>query len=82
MVKNNLFEGNRVENEKSTWLYKDAGAIYYLCDPIDGDFPEDPQTYPCDTIIDSNVFKNNFAENKGGALRYLNKNFTTVFRDP
>ena len=35
----------------------------------------------CDVVLDSNVFESNRARNKGGALRYVNKNFTTVFRE-
>lgn len=35
--------------------------------------------YPCSVILDSNLFENNSAANKGGALRYINTNFTTVY---
>ena len=29
--------------------------------------------------LDGNIFERNQAKNKGGALRYLHKNFTTVY---
>ena len=58
------------------WSYMDAGAIYYSCEPrklLEGE--------ECDVILDGNLFEANVADNKGGALRYVNKNFTTVYND-
>ena len=34
----------------------------------------------CEAIIEDNLFEGNRAVNKGGALRYTNKNFTTVYK--
>ena len=34
----------------------------------------------CEVILDDNLFDGNFAENKGGALRYVNTNFTSAYR--
>ena len=31
-------------------------------------------------FLDSNVFEENEAQNKGGAMRYVNRNFTTVYQ--
>lgn len=69
----NKFVNNSVTDESdpiTDWRNCDAGAVYYSCPSSD-----------CDVILDGNEFKENFAKNKGGALRYIHKNFTTVFQD-
>ena len=30
-------------------------------------------------MLDGNIFQDNVVKNKGGALRYIHKNFTTVY---
>ena len=55
------------------WRYRDAGAIHFRCDPT---VTEDK----CETILGDNLFDRNFAENKGGALRYVNTNFTSAYK--
>ena len=47
-----------------------GGAIYYSCEP---DFE-----YGCNVVLTENIFMNNSATNKGGALRWVNKNFTST----
>lgn len=72
-LKNNLFANNLASQEISPitdWRFCDAGAIYYMCQPGN----------ECDTILENNTFQNNTALNKGGAIRYVHKNFTTVFQ--
>ena len=33
----------------------------------------------CEVVLEANSFEGNYAANKGGALRYINRNFTTVY---
>lgn len=75
----NRFTGNKVERSSSEWRFRDAGAIYFKCYP---DEVGEEGDYPCETILDSNIFEKNSAVNMGGALRYVNTNFTTVFSEP
>ena len=60
-LKGNLFEGNQVEG--------DAGAIYFQCIP-------QSSTSECKVVLDSNMFRQNTATRRGGALRYVNTPFT------
>ena len=59
------------------WRFCDAGAIYYECNPEIGFFR--PKSEDCDVVLEGNIFEENFAKNKGGALRYVHKNFTTAY---
>jgi len=73
-VRENKFFGNSVESPLASWRYSDAGALYFACAPhiARGE---------CQVILDSNRFGGNTAKNKGGALRYVNTNFTTVYEE-
>lgn len=46
----------------------DAGAIYFGCSP----------GLNCNVSLAFNVFTENKAENKGGAILWVNQNFTTA----
>lgn len=70
----NRFSGNQVKGDAVDFRFRDAGAIYFKCDFVDGE-------YPCEVILEANLFEKNTAENKGGAMRYINTNFTTVYAD-
>ena len=76
-VSNSKFISNQViknvnDSESQFWRYSDAGAIYFKCNPL-------VTSEKCEVILDNNLFEGNFAENKGGALRYINRNFTTAY---
>ena len=74
-VKSSSFIGNQVTNLVSDdWRYRDGGAIYFICSPL-----RNPDYENCQVLLESNLFERNYAENKGGALRYVNANFTTVY---
>ena len=78
LIKQNKFNRNTVSDSQEPlidWIYCDAGAIYFEC----GDQASVDPDHDCKTVLDSNVFQDNFAKNKGGALRYIHKNFTTVY---
>ena len=67
----NSFIDNSVSDDTdpiTDWRFCDAGAVYYSCSLGD-----------CDVVLDGNLFQGNSAKNKGGALRYIHKNFTTVY---
>ena len=74
--RSNKFINNIVSDESSPltdWRFCDAGAIYFKCgSPDDSD-------EACKAILEANEFTKNLARNKGGALRYVHKNFTTVY---
>ena len=67
----NLFFNNSADLPTQTKQEKTGGAIFYSCDP---DIIED-----CNVGLTNNNFTNNFAINKGGALRWVNKNFTSTY---
>ena len=78
LIKQNNFNRNTVSDSQAPlidWFYCDAGAIHFEC----GDQRSDNSDQDCKTVLDSNVFQDNFVKNKGGALRYIHKNFTTVY---
>ena len=66
----NTFTENVSEGVDSST--NDAGAIYFQCDPR-------IKQEECEVILKSNLFERNSAKNKGGALRYVNTNFTTEY---
>ena len=68
---NNLFFNNSADLPTPSKQEKTGGAIFYSCDP---EIIED-----CNVVLTNNNFENNFATNKGGALRWVNKNFTSTF---
>lgn len=72
-VINSTFIENSVKDHP-TWRFADAGAIYFGCKP---DLSEGKE---CEVVLDQNVFERNTALNKGGAMRYINQNFTSVFQ--
>ena len=72
LLKNNNFTENSVADP--SYRFSDGGAIYYGCNP--STISEDEE---CNVTLDSNVFQGNTAQNKGGAMRYINRNFTTTF---
>ena len=62
-VTNSKFIGNQVitnvnDRESEFWRFRDAGAIYFKCDPL-------ITKEKCEVILDNNLFEGNFAENKG-----------------
>jgi len=73
MIRNSSFTSNSAADP--TFRFSDAGAIYFGCAPsaeVDGK--------RCAVVLDQNVFERNTAQNKGGAMRYINRNFTTVYK--
>ena len=81
-LKENKFLRNKVTDELAPitdWRYCDAGVIYYQCYkglPLGEEYDK-----KCDVRLEGNTFQGNSAKNKGGALRYVHKNFTTVYQD-
>ena len=67
----NLFFNNSADLPTPTKQEKTGGAIFYSCDP---DIIDD-----CNVGLTNNNFTSNFAINKGGALRWVNKNFTSTY---
>ena len=65
---NNFTNNSVVENNRTNWE-KSGGAIYYACDPN--------YDFGCEVSLTNNRFTRNRAYNKGGALRWVNKNFTS-----
>jgi len=57
----NTFENNKAENNSNLTVSGLGGAIYYTC----------TTNYDCDVAItDDNIFKDNSAENAGGAIKW------------
>ena len=70
-----LIEGNRFFNNSAdlpapSVSEQTGGAVFYSCNP--------DEEKECDVILTGNNFTNNYATNKGGALRWVNKNFTST----
>lgn len=61
-----------------TWRGFDAGAIYFSCSKTTNVLNTKDS---CQVILQGNLFEGNSAANKGGALRYIHTNFTTVYQD-
>ena len=70
LISSNDFIENKVIKEDRSWRFSDAGAIYYSCHPT---YDEEKG---CNVVLKDNKFIGNTAENKGGAMRWVNKNFT------
>ena len=75
MIKNSNFIRNSVTAISNERRSTDGGGIYYECPPN----PDMKDVFFCDVILEQNLFEENSATNKGGAMRYVNKNFTTTF---
>ena len=61
----NTFEQNKAFSTSAG----DGGAILFYCDPSTSE-------YECIVSLNDNSFSNNTAKGKGGAIRYMNTNFT------
>ena len=59
-----------MEKVDEAWRYSDAGALYYAC------APKYYSKHGCIVVLRENRFVGNTAENKGGAARWVNRNFT------
>ena len=70
VINTNNFTNNYVSPQKINYLFeKTGGAIFYECSP--------EYAPGCDASLTNNRFIGNYAEGKGGALRWVNKNFTS-----
>ena len=74
LIKESVFESNSVNSTSVLDTDSDGGAILFACDPTKTD-------KDCSVTLEANLFKDNFAKNKGGALRFVNTNFTFVYLD-
>jgi hypothetical protein len=60
-ITSSTFLENKVLNNSNFEISGDGGAIYYPCD----------STYKCNvTIRNNNIFKYNYADNSGGAIKW------------
>lgn len=75
-IKGNNFTGNSAIKIEKNWRRADGGAIYYSCSPKYTETQTD-----CEVSLHENRFENNTALNKGGAARWVNKNFTFQVSD-
>ena len=69
VVEANNFIGNSADLKAKQGTEQTGGAIYYSCSPL--------FSKGCDVFLERNNFTRNVAVNSGGALRWVNKNFTS-----